>query len=86
MILLTIFYVDSKVHRVDYRTRRDRRTHIEYAYTAQMDAMADAYLSWSLEMSVCDDEGHFKPESDASVPTDSGSIHLKVVDVFGKCF
>ena len=76
--LLIITYV-SCVHRVDYRTRRDRTEKRMKAFHTQMDDLTEAYLEWS---HVTSEEGRAVPAG--PVPADSGEYSIRVVDTFGE--
>lgn len=65
--------------RVDYQTRRDRTDRRDRAFDKQMPAFADAYMDWSL---ACAEGGLFVNTSNDNLPADSGSVPIKVVDVF----
>jgi len=76
--------------RVDHRTRRDRIIRREHAFDLQLDALVEAYLNWSVEQK--DRHNRLRSgrgfcvgmEPALNVPADAGSVHVKVVDVFGK--
>jgi hypothetical protein len=71
--LLIIGYV-SRVHRVDYRTRRDRTERRTEAFRLQMDDLTEAYLEWS----------HGRAAPAGPVPADSAEYSIRVVDTFGE--
>jgi len=83
LVYFTLFnqpniWPSRRVHRVDYRTRRDRTEWCTAAFEKQMGDITDAYLEWSYATSV---EGGAMPTG--PVPVDSGEYSIRVVDTFG---
>lgn len=49
-----------------------------------MEAVTDAYMSWSFTHKSKDGAGYCSRTQDFNVPADSGTIKVRIVDVFGK--
>ena len=70
--------------RVDLRTCQDRTTRHELAFERQMHALIDAYMEWSVSNDNRDGAGYFCAPKPGDISADSGSVKIKVVDVFSK--
>ena len=71
-------------HRVDHRTRRERVLKREIAFKIQIDAIADAFMSWNFEHQT---RSHWVPPP-ASTDSDSeaaATVHVTIIDIFCKC-
>ena len=79
LVLLANVLPSCRVHRVNYRTRRDRTERRTAAFEKQMDDIVDAYLEWSFATSL--EGGVVLP---GPAPADSGEFSIRVVDTFGK--
>ena len=71
-------------HCVDLCTRQDRTTHREFAFKRQMHALTDVYMEWSTSNDNRDGAGYFCAPKPGDISADSGSVKIKVVDVFSK--
>lgn len=80
----------TRGHRADYRTRRDRTRRRTEAFDQQMSALTRAYLDWNLANGGSDGRGFFSQYRDTcgtfgtTVDANAGSIIINVVDVFCK--
>ena len=73
--------------RVDHRTRHDQIIRREHAFDLQMDALVEVYMNRSVKQKDCNRLGSGRGfcVGMENVPAVAELIHVKIVDVFGKC-